>query len=257
MKLTVLTENTACRDNLKAEHGLSLYLEAAGKKVLLDMGQTDAFVRNAEKLGIDLSQVDMAILSHGHYDHGGGLKAFLRINGKAPVYVHETAFGQHYNGGEMYIGLQAALQNHPRLIPVAGSMSIAPNVWLHDCNHLDWQFESWGLNKKSEDSFAPDDFRHEMYLQITEGEKRILLTGCSHKGICNIVRHFQPDVLVGGFHLNKQEDPQALHSIAIELLKSCGLCYTGHCTGEKQYRYLKEVMGLRLQPLSTGATIQI
>ena len=257
MKLTVLTENTACRDALIAEHGLSLYLEAAGKKVLLDMGQTDAFAHNAEKLGIDLSQVDVAILSHGHYDHGGGLEAFLKINGKAPVYIHETAFGQHYNGTEKYIGLQAALQNHPRLIPVTGSLEIAPGLKLFDCNHLNWKFESWGLNQKREDSFAADDFRHEMYLQITEGEKRILLSGCSHKGITNIVRHFQPDALVGGFHLNKQEDFQALHSIATELLKNCGLCYTGHCTGEKQYRYLKEVMGQRLQPLSTGATIQI
>ena len=72
MKLTVLMENTTVREDLTAEHGLSLYIEANGKRILFDTGASATFADNAEKLGIDLSQVDLCILSHGHYDHGGG-----------------------------------------------------------------------------------------------------------------------------------------------------------------------------------------
>lgn len=257
MKVTVLAENTACREGLEAEHGLSLYLETAGRKILVDMGQTDVFAHNAEILGIDLRQVDIAVLSHGHYDHGGGLKTFLQSNTKAPVYIHADAFGQHYNGTQKYIGLDPALAHHPRLIPVKGSMQLAQDLWLHDCNGLGWQIHSWGLNQKNADGFSPDSFSHELYIQITEGEKRVLISGCSHKGIENIAGHFRPDVLIGGFHLNKQEDPYALQSIAQKLLESCGVCYTGHCTGQKQYAYMKAVMQQRLQPLSTGMMIEL
>ena len=80
MKVQVLLENTSLSEALKAEHGLSLYIETGKHKILFDMGQTDAFADNAEKMGIDLSQVDFAILSHGHYDHGGGLKYFMEIH---------------------------------------------------------------------------------------------------------------------------------------------------------------------------------
>ena len=87
MKLTVLMENTTCREDLVCEHGLSLYIEANGQRILFDAGQTGAFADNAEKMGVDLTKIDLCILSHGHYDHGGGLKRFLEINDHAKVYI--------------------------------------------------------------------------------------------------------------------------------------------------------------------------
>ena len=98
MKIISLVENTSVNEEIKAEHGLSLYIEAKKHKILFDMGQTTLFLENAGKLGIDLSQVDVAILSHGHYDHGGGLEKFLEINKKAYVYVNQYAFDAYYNG---------------------------------------------------------------------------------------------------------------------------------------------------------------
>lgn len=257
MKITVLTENTACREDVIAQHGLSLYLESNGYRILFDMGQDTAFARNAELLGIDLAKVDFAIISHGHYDHGGGLAEFLRINQNAPVYIHENAFEPYYNGTKKYIGLDISFQDHPRLIFTKQIAQLPCGMQLTDCNHLGWTHDSWGLHCKIEDGFVPDGFLHEQYLQITEGEKRYLISGCSHKGIVNIASHFRPDVLIGGFHLSKQEDQQALARIGETLLSGQTVYYTGHCTGGQQSMYLKQIMGDRLQILSTGMTIEV
>lgn len=257
MKVTVLVENTACTDQVIAQHGLSLYLETENHRILFDMGQSDAFIHNAQALEIDLSKVDIAVLSHGHYDHGGGLEAFLQVNQKAPVYIHETAFGPYYNGTEKYIGLNPSLLGNPRLVPTKGSLQVTSNLILRDCNELEWQFDSWGLNKREGEVFRPDDFAHEQYLEVKEGEKRILISGCSHKGILNIAEHFQPDILIGGFHLNKQEDILALQETAKRLLDGSTRYFTGHCTGDKQFDLMKEVMAERLERISTGMIFEV
>lgn len=257
MRIVTLVENTSCCAELIPQHGLSLYIEANGQKILFDMGQDDTFARNAEYLGIDLTQIDLAVLSHGHYDHGGGLETFLRMNQKAPVYLHPEAFGRYYNGKEKYIGLDYTLQAEKRLIFTGGSMRINSALELLDCNGFGWENDSWGLNRKVADTFLPDVFRHEQYLLITEGEKQILISGCSHKGIVNISRYFAPDVLVGGFHLSKQESTTELKNIADQLLALKTLFYTGHCTGEKQYQFMKKQMGERLQKICTGTEIRI
>ena len=257
MKLVVLAENTSIRQELTAQHGLSLYIEANGRRILFDMGQDATFARNAQILGVDLSQVDLAILSHGHYDHGGGLETFLKINPTAPVYLHEEAFGRYYNGIEKYIGLDLSMQTNPRLRFVKGLTELPCGMQLMDCNNLGWVSDSWGLTCKTEETFQPDPFLHEHYLRIQEGEKQYLISGCSHKGIVNIASYFQPDVLVGGFHLNKQENEETLAEIADLLMQGKTAYYTGHCTGSKQYAVLKERMGQRLQNLSTGVVIEV
>ena len=257
MKLTVLAENTACRNDLTAQHGLSLYLETADRKILFDMGQSDVFARNAEVLGIDLSKVDFAVISHGHYDHGGGLETFLKINPNAPVYIHRLAFGEHYNGKEKYIGLNPALRAGSRLIFTEGTLFPASGIKLTDCNTHLWDFNSWGLCRREGEKLFPDPFFHEQYMEITEGNRRILISGCSHKGIVNIAEHFQPDVLVGGFHLNKLEDTDQLCTIAETLKQTGTLYYTGHCTGEGQFAVMKRILGAKLQRMTTGLTIEI
>ena len=257
MKIVTLIENTSVSEEITAEHGLSLYIETENTRILFDMGQSDAFVRNAQKLGIDISKVDFAVLSHGHYDHGGGLCAFLQVNQTAPVYIHKTAFGDHYNGTRKYIGLDPAFRTESRLVFTEGTLAITPQILLTDCNHLNWQNDHYGLNRKENDVFLPDDFRHEQYLQITEGKKQILLSGCSHKGILNIASYFQPNILVGGFHLNKVDDTQILEETAVRLRAINIRYYTGHCTGNKQYAIMKEIMGDQLHSIPAGTVIEI
>ena len=257
MKIVTLVENTACSEKLQPEHGLSLYIETGSRKILFDMGQTDAFARNAEKLGIDLAEVDFAVLSHGHYDHGGGLETFLRLNTKAPVYVQEEVFGSYYNGTEKYIGLPASPMSDPRLIRGKGIRQPDADIRLSDCNDLHWKFDPYGLNRREGDRFLPDTFRHEQYLQIREGERRYLFTGCSHKGIGNILRYFRPDYLIGGFHLNKENDTQTLLGIAGLIKASEAVCFTGHCTGSRQFAVLQRQLGKNIGQLMTGTELYI
>lgn len=258
MKITALTENTAINDTLEAEHGLSLYIETDSIKILFDMGQTNLFERNAERLGVDLSLVDIAVLSHGHYDHGGGLGRFLEINKNAPVYISRHAFGDYYNGCEKYIGLDKALRESGRLVFTEDEQRIKEGFTLYSCNGKNkvYDFGSFGLNSYENGVFIPDPFIHEQYLLIEENGKRVLISGCSHKGILNIAEWFKPDVLVGGFHFSKLALDKKLKSHAEYLTRFDTDFYTCHCTGCVQYEFMKKYMS-RLKYVSAGTVIKI
>lgn len=258
MRITALIENTSHREDVRPRHGLSLYIETNGHRLLFDMGQDSLFAENAAALEIDLSQVDLAVLSHGHYDHGGGLREFLRINQKAPVYVSKYAFGDYYNGAEKYIGMDQELRNEPRLIHTDGETAIAEGLCLYSQNHLPRPNSpgSFGLTVRTEQGFLEDPFLHEQYLLIEENEKRVLISGCSHKGILDITEWFRPDVLIGGFHLSKLPLGEELEKIAKALNRFPTLYYTCHCTGEAQFAFMKERME-HLRYLSCGESIDL
>lgn len=241
MKIVSLLENTTNNPALQAEHGLSLYIETERYKILFDMGQTDAFAANAEKLHIHLADVDIAILSHGHYDHGGGLAEFLKINQKAAVYVQKDAFLPHYNGTEKYIGLNPALEKHPRIVFTDKDISLGNGLTLLSSrNHpIHRVFSSFGLTEKTENRYIPDDFRHEQYLLMEENGQKILLSGCSHQGILNIMKWFSPDVLIGGFHFSKMPLDGELLRMVHDLNAYETTYYTCHCTGETQFSFMK------------------
>ena len=116
MKITVLMENTAVSPEFTAEHGLSLFVETDRTRFLFDAGQSGAFADNAQRLGIDLRSADFAVLSHGHYDHGGGMLRFLDRNHRAKLYVNQNAFGIHRNAAGRYIGLDPMLAERGRLV---------------------------------------------------------------------------------------------------------------------------------------------
>lgn len=262
MKIAVLAENTSARDDILAEHGLSLYLETAEHKILFDMGQTDLFAKNAQVMGIDLTQVDIAVLSHGHYDHGGGMARFLEINDKADVYVSKYAFDDCYSGAEKFIGINKELKKSPGLKYVEDYCELCDNVRIISCNDKEYEYpiDSAGLTVENDGVRRADKFRHEQYLLIKDNARRILISGCSHKGILNICGWFHPDVLVGGFHFMKQnvgERNEILDKSAQKLLEFGTEYYTCHCTGEEQYRYLKKIMNNKLNYLSGGQIIEI
>ena len=254
MKIVTLMENTACREDLCFEHGLSLYIETENHKILFDAGQSAAFADNAEKLGVDLREVDFAVLSHGHYDHSGGLQKFLEINRTAPVYVSSHAFEPHYSANG-YIGMDPALQKNKQINYVRQKTKLADGITLHRIETA--PTDTAGLQMEENGVRKPDDFRHEQYLLLEEQGKRILISGCSHKGILNIVDAFRPDILIGGFHFMKIESEETLEAAAKKLLEYDTVYYTGHCTGQKQYEYLKTRMGNKLHYISTGTVLEL
>ncbi len=265
MIIKVLVENSTKDPCLQAEHGLSLYMECGPHRILFDMGQTDAFRKNAEKMNVDLTKVDYAVLSHGHYDHGGGLRAFLQVNDHAPVYVHKRAFDPHYHGAQKYIGLPASLQGHPQLHETDGILSIADGITLYGgtlgpCRH---PVEAYGLSRMENGELIPDDFAHEQYLKIEENGQTVVISGCSHRGILNIMDWLHPDILIGGFHfvkLNPESKPDAavLDEAARELTDYHAVYYTGHCTGTPAFSYLQAHMPTgSLHALHTGQTISL
>ncbi|MCQ2481982.1 MAG: MBL fold metallo-hydrolase [Clostridia bacterium] len=261
MRITVLTENTTEYEGIIPEHGLSLYIETDNHKILFDFGQTDTMFKNAVKLGVDLSDVDTAVLSHGHYDHGGGLAEFFKVNDKALVYVNENAFGD-YRHGDKYIGLNQEIKNNSRIVFVSSDYSIDESISVCMLQRLIQPIDASGLTYVENNSEEAEIFSHEQYLLINEDGKRYLFSGCSHKGIMNIADFFKPDIFIGGFHLmnmdmSSKNDICMLEKYADDLLSYNCHYYTCHCTGNEQYVFLKNKMQDKLFYLSCGSTIEL
>lgn len=274
MIIKALAENISDIEDLACEHGLSLCIETKNHKILFDTGASNLFAVNAAKMGVDLSKVDLAVISHGHYDHGGGLKTFLSINSKAKVYLHEKAFEKHYshrtNGEKAYIGLDETLLSNERLIFVQNHFIIDKELELFS-DVKGKKFNPSGnkdLFMKEGEVFLQDDFRHEQNLIISEEDKMVLIAGCAHNGIVNIIEHYNkekgkmPDFIIGGFHLynrsaNQSENPDTVAEIGEYLAGTKSKYYTCHCTGIEAYKLLKNVMGDNIEYLSTGTNVII
>ena len=272
MRVTVILENTCPSGEYGAEHGLSLWIEGAGHRLLFDSGASPLFAGNAEKLGIDLAQADMAVLSHGHYDHGGGLASFFARNSKARLYLREAAFDEHLalrQDAQEYIGLDPQLKSLDRFVftdalhPVAPGITLFSNISMAASPNT-----SAGLYSRQHGQDIPDDFRHEQHLLMEEQGKTLLVTGCAHTGILNILARCQeilgrmPDAVIGGFHLAGRGpgsllDDAALDDLARKLLATGALFYSGHCTGDIPYAGLKQTMGPKLERLFSGRLIPL
>lgn len=274
MIVKVLSENISTSSEFGSEHGLSLYIETENHKLLFDTGASSLFSENAKKLGIDLTQVDLVIISHGHYDHGGGLKTFLQINSKARIFLHQKAFDQHYanrSGGlKAYIGLDKELLTNDRFVFCGDHFKIDEELELFSGVVARRLIPRGNIDlfMKLGNDYVQDNFAHEQNLIINNQGKTLLLSGCAHNGIINIIDQFKedrgnlPDYVIGGFHLynhgtKENEDPDIVDKIAKFLLETHAQYYTCHCTGLESYHRLKTIMDENIDYISTGDQLTI
>ncbi len=272
MKVHVLVDNTSIPGGPEGEHGLSLFIESGGNKILFDTGQGDRFAHNAEKMNVDLSKTHAVVISHGHYDHGGGIGHFLNINENAPIYVRKSAFESHLafkHGSYTDIGINPDFKDNSRVIHTEGVAEITEGFRLFGevGNEHPPPSGNDSLLTGTVDKNRPDDFLHEQNLLIEEGEKSVLVTGCSHCGIANIVKRAEeilgrfPDFVIGGFHLRISSedsgDDSEINEISEILLQTGAMYYTGHCTNELAYEKMKETMNGKLEKMETGNVIEI
>ncbi len=268
MKLVTIVENTCGSNGCIAEHGLSIYIETEKHILLLDAGQTDAAIKNAARLGIDLSKVDTLILSHGHYDHSGGIMPFNKMNKNARIIMQSAAAEPHFNS-KSYNGIDTDILNLPNVELINGDMRIDDELFLFSGikGRRCYPQSNLRLYCLKDGKKIPDDFVHEQCLVITQGEKHILLSGCAHNGILNILDKYYelfgeyPDYVISGFHLMKRdgsytdEEKEIIINTAKELSKLNTVFFSGHCTGIQAFKIMKEIMSDKLIALHSGDEI--
>lgn len=270
--ITVLVENDAARDDLGAEHGLSLWIETTNGNVLFDTGASGLFAENAENLGIDLSAADAVVLSHGHYDHAGGLSYALDRT-SAPLYVGKDAtMPKRKRGPEGLcdIGCDSTVVNDfanrdsgSGLSLVTGLQKILPGIAVLPAVPMDEAApaDNGRLLRERDGKIEQDPFDDELSLLLNGRDHVVVVTGCSHRGIANIVAAARqaytgpasvPWQIVGGFHLS-HENEDRVRSIG-RALSDVAELRAGHCTGAEAFGILAEMLPGRVGPIPAGAS---
>lgn len=259
-KITTLAENSVYGKGLQGEHGLSLFVETGENKLLFDTGASDLFIRNARLMGIDLSEVEYVILSHGHRDHTGGLHAFLQLNTRAEIVCKEEVFRPKFKN-DRENGMQ-----HPetldrsrfRLIDTVTELVpgvfVFPDIRITDKH--DTHFEHFFTEIDGE--IRPDKFEDELVMVLKDEKHISVLSACSHRGITNMIRTVQETfplplkLVMGGFHIhNAGNEKFSVISgfLGMKLPKRLGVC---HCTGIDQYALFRQQFSDRVFYNYTG-----
>ncbi|ABG84468.1 MBL fold metallo-hydrolase [Clostridium perfringens] len=273
LRITTLVENTKISDEYENKHGLSFHIETEKHNILFDLGPKNTFLTNAKKLNINLEEVDIVVISHGHNDHGGGLEEFLKINNKAKVYIHKDAFNEYYSMAgifKKYIGLDKELKKNPRIILTEGDMKIDDELYLFSVvenRHKVSKFNKV-LYKRVDGMYLEDDFVHEQSLIITENNKNVLMGGCAHNDIRNIIDKAEViigkdlDYVISGFHIFNpstgiSESDLFINTLGDNLNKRNTKFYTCHCTGMRAFKMLEEKLQDKIEYISTGQVLNI
>ena len=277
MRIINLVENEVGNSGCEAAHGLSFYVETESHKLLFDSSPSEVVIRNALKLGVDLTTIDTVILSHGHYDHSGGILPFVEINPRAKIYMQHNAGGEYYafdgeEKGFRYIGIDKNILSLPQVQLLKGDIKIDDELQLFTVGERAYPLPSTNkrLRELCDGQYIQDEFHHEQNLLLIAGGKKILFCGCAHNGILNVMETLErkfgpaslPDLVIGGFHLMKrtefsEADTAEVSEIANRLKSYKAHFATCHCTGLPVYNQMKEIMGEQLSYVRSGDEVVV
>lgn len=272
MKIINLVENESGDSGCEAAHGLSFYVETENHKFLFDSSPSEVVIRNARMLSVDLTAVDTVILSHGHYDHSGGILPFVELNPRAKIYMQHNSGGEYYafdgeDKGFRYIGIDKKILLLPQVQLLKGDTKIDDELQVFTVDQRAYPLPSTNkrLRELCNGQYIQDEFHHEQNLLLTAGGKKILFCGCAHNGILNVMETLErkfgpaslPDLVIGGFHLMKrtefsEADTAEVTEIANRLKSYKAHFATCHCTGLPVFNQMKEIMGDQLTYVRSG-----
>jgi 7,8-dihydropterin-6-yl-methyl-4-(beta-D-ribofuranosyl)aminobenzene 5'-phosphate synthase len=274
LRITVLADNTTSAPDLLAEHGLSMLIEADDRRILFDTGQGRVLLGNMEALGTRLSALDAVVLSHGHYDHTGGLSTALQQGDPAAIFLHPAAVKPKYAKREVpphrSIGiprpsLEALNAVHERIVWTRSSAEIVPGVWCtgeipraHSAEATEGYFF---LDAECREA---DPLLDDQALVVETSHGLVVIAGCAHSGVmnmldqvCNVAGRDEVFALLGGLHLGRApyEQLEAVGNSAgrrdIQILAPC------HCTGAGAQAYLRGRFHSRVRDIGAGSRLTI
>ncbi|BDC92113.1 MBL fold metallo-hydrolase [Treponema bryantii] len=277
MRILNLVENEVGDRGCEAAHGLSFYVETENHKFLFDSSPSEVVIRNARMLGVDLTAVDTVILSHGHYDHSGGILPFVELNPRAKIYMQHNAGGEYYafdgeEQGFRYIGIDKKILSLPQVQLLKGDTKIDDELQVFTVDNRAFPLPSTNkrLRELCDGQYIQDEFHHEQNLLLIAGGKKILFCGCAHNGILNVMETLErkfgpaslPDLVIGGFHLMKrtefsEADTAEVTEIADRLRAYKAHFATCHCTGLPFFNQMKESMGDQLSYVHSGDEVEV
>ncbi len=268
-KVTVIVDNIASA-GIAGEWGLSILVEYENKKILVDVGASGLFVKNMEQLGINVGDVDYAVLSHAHYDHANGMPRFFKENSKAKFYLRETTEENCYFKKfifHKYIGIpkHILVDYSERIEIVSGDYQLMKGVYLipHKTKGLEYLGKREKMYQRTSNGWKPDNFSHEQSLVVDTDKGLVIINSCSHGGAVNIINEIGETFpekhiygLIGGFHLFNKSDDE-VRDVA-KKIQDTGIDFvcTGHCTKERAYRIMKEELGDKLEQLKVGLNMK-
>lgn len=273
IRITVLVENSVHRQGLVAEHGLSFHVQSGDRSLLFDTGQTDLAVINAETLQLPLDRVEAIVLSHGHYDHTGGVPAMLEVVPEARIYLHPAAFAkklsQNSNGQSRSIGMSDCVARAIRLravgfIETTGCTEIIEGVFATGEIPRGTPCEdTGGAFFLDAEGTRPDPLVDDQALVIDLGHSVVLLLGCAHAGLVNILDHVKHltggkpvSAVIGGLHLAAASEEHIQQTIARLREAQLEILAPAHCTGSAATAKLWSAFPNICRPAGVGTVFE-